>query len=399
MEIILSVLNDKCIGDPDSISKIIEIIPIMENIEQKYNLNSKEIYFLIEIKYIYLLIIRCYLKNVENTIGQILRQKLLPCRYLYKENSERYEIYYSLIIDLTSFIKKDDEEKEKNEKYRYIINILVQEYKKCYKDNKILDVLIKIMENKSLLKVSQLLFHEIISQYFNGTEIILDKITNYNTDDYFLKLISSHSNSLYLEQILLEVFESKFNAHFMSYTNEINNTIKYEDLSNEQAELLLKGKKDKFENLETFKKCIEMLEDNNIRESNERFLPNIIYCAYIKSYLYQFISYIFKKANQPIDIKDIVNILTNGNNEEFKSREAKVMEIYSFRILLDYLNKNFNDFKNYKFEEKGLIYKKSFKNEDTFDDQIPKIIEFCGRTIEDFLNSKGDTPLENKVLK
>ena len=296
---------------------------------------------------------------------------------------------------MTSFIKKDDEEKEKNEKYRYIINILVQEYKKCYKDNKILDVLIKIMENKSLLKVSQLLFHEIISQYFNGTEIILDKITNYNTDDYFLKLISSHSNSLYLEQILLEVFESKFNAHFMSYTNEINNTIKYEDLSNEQAELLLKGKKDKFENLETFKKCIEMLEDKNIRESNERFLPNIIYCAYIKSYLYQFISYIFKKANQPIDIKDIVNILTNGNNEEFKSREAKVMEIYSFRILLDYLNKNFNDFKNYKFEEKGLTYKKSFKNEDTFDDQIPKIIEFCGRTIEDFINSKGDTPLEN----
>ena len=111
--------------------------------------------------------------------------------------------------------------------------------------------------------------------------------------------------------------------------------------------------------------------------------------------MYQFISYIFKKANQPIDIKDIVNILTNGNNEEFKSREAKVMEIYSFRILLDYLNKNFNDFKNYKFEEKGLTYKKSFKNEDTFDDQIPKIIEFCGRTIEDFLNSKGDTPLEN----
>ena len=53
MEIILSVLNDKCIEDPDSISKIIEIIPIMENIEQKYNLNSKEIYFLIEIKYIY----------------------------------------------------------------------------------------------------------------------------------------------------------------------------------------------------------------------------------------------------------------------------------------------------------------------------------------------------------
>ena len=62
-----------------------------------------------------------------------------------------------------------------------------------------------------------------------------------------------------MEQILLEVFESKFNAHFMSYTNEINNTIKYENLTDEKVNEILKGK-----NLETFKKCIELLEDQNI---------------------------------------------------------------------------------------------------------------------------------------
>ena len=77
------------------------------------------------------------------------------------------------------------------------------------------------------MKTSQLLFHEIISQYFDGTEIDLDKISDYNTTDHFLILISSFSNNEYIEQILLEVLESKFNAHFMSYTNEINNIIKY----------------------------------------------------------------------------------------------------------------------------------------------------------------------------
>ena len=389
MEIILSAINDLCIDDPQSLSKVIDIIPNMYHIEQKYKLNSKEIYFLREIKYIYKLIKKLNLKNDENVIGQILRQKLIPCRYLYKENSERLDAYNSLVSSLIMNIKKDDP--EKNDKYRYIIKILVQEYKKCYKDNKILDVLIKLMDNKNLLKVSQYLFHEILSQYFDGTELIFDKITNYNTDDYFLKLISNQSNSLYFEQILLEVFESKFNAHFMSYTNEINNTIKYEDLSKEQAELLLKGK-----NLENFKKCIEMLEDKNIRESNQRFLPNIVYCAYIKEYLYQFISYVFKKANEPINLEDIINSLTNGNNEVFKSKETKVMEIYSFRILLNYLNQNFDNFKNYNFDEKGLLYEKSFKNDGAFDDQIPKIIEFCARTIEDFINSKGETPLEKE---
>jgi hypothetical protein len=139
-----------------------------------------------------------------------------------------------------------------------------------------------------------------------------------------------------------------------------------------------------------------MLEDKNIRESNQRFLPNIVYCAYIKEYLYQFISYVFKKANEPINLEDIINSLTNGNNEEFKSKETKVMEIYSFRILLNYLNQNFDNFKNYNFDEKGLKYKNAFKDNDTFDDKIPKIIEFCGRTVEDFINLTGDTPLEKE---
>ena len=316
----------------------------------------------------------------------------MPLRYLYRENSERENAYKNLKLALYEHINKKNDN-NKNDKYRFIIKIFLQEYKKGYKDNKILDDLMKIMDD-NLLKVSQLLFHEILSQYFDGSEINFDKITNYNTDDYFLKLIASLSTinktNKIIEQILLEVFESKFNAHFMSLTNEINNTIKYEDLTNEKAEELLKGK-----NLENLKKCIQLLEDKNIRESNQRFLPNIVYCAYIKSYFYQFISYVFKKANQPIDLKDIVSALTDGNDEEFKTNERKVMEIYSFRILLDYLNKNFNDFKNYNFEEKGLTYKKSFKGNDTFDeDKIPQIIEFCGRTIEDFINIKQETPVE-----
>ena len=66
IELILSVINDKCIDEPQSLSKVIEIIPTMYQIEQKYKLNSKEIYFLLEIKYIYLLIKKLNLKNDEN---------------------------------------------------------------------------------------------------------------------------------------------------------------------------------------------------------------------------------------------------------------------------------------------------------------------------------------------
>ena len=41
-----------------------------------------------------------------------------------------------------------------------------------------------------------------------------------------------------------------------------------------------------------------------------------------------------------------------------------------------------------------MNYKNAFKDSDAFEAQTPKIIEFCGRTIEDFINIKGETPLE-----
>ena len=106
IEIILSVLNTKCIEEPECIKKIIEIIPTMYHIEEKLKLNSKEIYFLMEIQYVYLFITKSNIKNDLNMLGQILRQKLSPCRYLYRENSERYEIYNELILSLSSYIKK-----------------------------------------------------------------------------------------------------------------------------------------------------------------------------------------------------------------------------------------------------------------------------------------------------
>ena len=389
MEIILSVFNDLCLDFHDnSLTKnILEIIPTMYHINEKYKLNCKELYFLLQIKYtlkIYYSLNKDKGMNDENIFTKFLNC-LKKYRNLYKDKNINNNSYDDLIRTFKSHISKDD--KKQN---RCLIKILIQEYKKRIKDDKFLDILLNILkENEQLMKSSQLLFHEILSQYFDGTEINIDKISDYNTNDHFLKLIGSFSNNEYIEQILLEVFESKFNAHFMSYTNEINKTINYENISDEKANEILKGK-----NLELFKKCIDLLEDQNIRFSNERFLPNIVYCAYIKSYLYQFISYVYKKSENLIDLSDVTKSLTDGNDNEFKTKERKVMEIYSFRILLEYLNNDYNAFKSFAFDQKYLTYKNSFKDKDSFDAPIPKIIEFCGRTIEDFIKIKGDTPLE-----
>ena len=66
MEIILNAFNDMCIEfhDFNVIKNVIEIIPTMYHINQKYKLNCKELYFLLEIKYV--LKITELLKNEEN---------------------------------------------------------------------------------------------------------------------------------------------------------------------------------------------------------------------------------------------------------------------------------------------------------------------------------------------
>ena len=53
MEIILSVFNDICLEFNDNLltKHLLEIIQTMHNINKKYKLNCKELYFFIQIKY------------------------------------------------------------------------------------------------------------------------------------------------------------------------------------------------------------------------------------------------------------------------------------------------------------------------------------------------------------
>ena len=223
IEIILSVFNDLCLEFKEFsiVNNIIEIIPTIYQINEKYKLECKELYFLFQIKYVFKLA-NLVDKDDKNILSKFLRG-LSRYRYSYQEDEANINDYNDLISMFKYHLNKNE-----NEKGRCIIKILIYEYKKRIKYDQILDILLNILkENEILMKTSQLLFHEIISQYFDGTEIDLDKISDYNTTDHFLILISSFSNNEYIEQILLEVLESKFNAHCMSYTNEINNIIKY----------------------------------------------------------------------------------------------------------------------------------------------------------------------------
>ena len=90
IEIILGVFNDLCLEFKDiSIAKnIIEIIPTMHHINEKYKLECKELYFLFQIKYA-LKFTNLIDKNDKNIFSKFLRG-LSKYRYSYKENITDY---------------------------------------------------------------------------------------------------------------------------------------------------------------------------------------------------------------------------------------------------------------------------------------------------------------------
>ena len=68
-----------------------------------------------------------------------------------------------------------------------------------------------------------------------------------------------------------------------------------------------------------------------------------------------------------------------------KQKKEKYLKFFHSDILLQYLKNDYDAFKKYSFENKYMNYKNAFKDSDAFEAQTPKIIEFCGRTIEDFI--------------
>ena len=218
------------------------------------------------------------------------------------------------------------------------------------------------------------------------------------------------------------------------------------------------------ENHKKFIECIELLEEKKGALSSERFIPNIFYSAYIKSYLYQFIYFLhykFKKENDKVikkkKVEPLIEKLGNSENisieeeeiedyewisfkkfiqEEYdndeisqielenddnhiineyeigeyilpiiksirgekeadiNSRTRKVLEIYTFRLIYNFLNKDYNNFKKYDFDSKFLNYRSIFIGKEAIEEENPKFIDFCGKTIEDFINIPDETPKE-----
>ena len=178
----------------------------------------------------------------------------------------------------------------------------------------------------------------------------------------------------------------------MSYLDEINNTNSYG--SSFPASKI-------FETNKLFlKTCIEFLEKIEKPFKGKEisiFLAN----AFIQSFLYVFIKYFYLNINEEKKYDNSYNIGNIFNIIAGKSKFRRVVQIYVFRLINNFLNdKTFKKFKNFDVKnEEYRTFVKDFLQEYSFEDPPFKLIFYCKKIFEDFFNDDTQCLPINYKLK
>ena len=317
----------------------------IQKINRKYILFSKELYNLrtiIKIQESYKYNYEEFESNYEKITNNLLQQTIL----IYNNDDNNL---FNLILYLNGIFEETF--KDKNELY---INLLFFIFRQQYKIINNDKIRIKLIENffkqPLLLKKSKIFLSEILKDMKpelinekNKEEILINNFINLKDNKKLVKIkdiiaIYNNINSNEFNELLLFTFENQCQAYFLSILNKYNN--EYTEKACE--EMLSKV------SIGYLKKAIQYLYES--KNNNENNLSKLYAIAYIKSYIYFYVEINynhFDKFNF-----EIINELFDDESEKNKLIR-NMRNIYIWRV---YYNKfeNFDQFKNYNFEEKKM---------------------------------------------
>ena len=244
-----------------------------------------------------------------------------------------------------------------------IMGIFVSELKKVKGNDYRKTLVNKILLNKNLIIYSyefmSILMNELISEYPNEIKDNITKIRNEKNP--WLELINK-ANDEALNEILLNILEKKINIYFEEIPKlgdeELNEYFKnYYDYiqrfeGEENPTLILSNT-----SLEVFQDCIYSLETiyNNRKEkkedTNNDLICELYSIAYIKIYMYKYISFTYKNFQLLSRYEEILKAI-EGNA---KTNVRKMIKIYAFKVFFKLMG-NYQDFKDYNYKNHQITF-------------------------------------------
>ena len=251
--------------------------------------------------------------------------------------------------------------------YKLLSFVFLNEFIKVTSDKFRELLLQKILENNSFIKNSTQIIQIILG---NAMDFDPENMINNNNlikeeDSSLFKKINDAQNE-FLDEVIINIFETKINVYFESIPNLESNLLKkvfpkyYEDNNNAKIKNLTGIIFDN--SLNIFQQTIKFL-DSFSKDKNETIennhLMKLYSIVYIKIYLSKFVSIIFEKNEEMKDIKKIMETIKTIKNKGFE----KVIKIYILKLFFNLMNNNYEHFKKYDYKKVGIDFLKEFNIE------------------------------------
>ena len=242
-----------------------------------------------------------------------------------------------------------------------IMKIFVREFRKIKDDKFRLTLLDTILKNENLISYSHN-FISLVMDVFLSSEppYIETTIKNFQEDQgTLLELINSTNNDI-LNEIILNIFESKINIYFDSIPNLIKEDeeffpkyYEYKEKNEKTNPTLILSD----QSLDIFRDCCNLLETiYNDKKEGKKNIRNDLICqlfaiAYIKIYLYKYVYFSHFHNQEFIHSEEVLKAI-NGNA---KTEVRQMIKIYVFKIFFHILG-NYQDFAKYNYKKHQIEF-------------------------------------------
>ena len=394
----------------DLINNNKEVLQNALQLETILQLRSKEVFSLQEILK---LIDALYINNLANVVNvkkviQYFKEETICLQINSKDKlCSNLNNFYKTLEEILGKIhlKKDFDF------YKLLSLILLDEFNKIQYPKFREAILDKILQKDDLIKNCSQIIKIIIE---NGgvdcnPEYMDLNIENIKSENSTMFKRLNNETNVFLEEVIMNIFERKIAKYF-----ELIPSLEEQEMKKSYKTYYVQNKNGKNKTGIIFDKSFKIFEDsikildkisksNNQKNNKENTnLLKLYSIVYIKMYLYYFTYFIDKNYQEMNSPKIIIDCIEKISNKNF----AKVIKIYTLKLIYNLKNNNFDEFQNYKFNEKGIKFYEEIKGQKNSGDMLTfflmpsnsKDFEIYNEILEAY-NKNANFILDNKEIE
>ena len=352
-----------------------EVLQNAMQLEAILKLRSKEVFSLQEILK---LIDALYSNNLANVVNvkkviQYFKEETICLQMDTKDKlCSNLDNFYKTLENIMGNIHH---KKKDFDFYKLLSLILLDEFNKIQYTKFRETILDKILKKDDLIKnCSQIIKIIIENEGVDCNPEYMDSnIENIKTSNSKMLRRLNNEKNLFLEEVIMNIFERKIAKYF-----ELIPFLEEKEMKNSYQIYYDQNKKEKNKTGIIFNKSFQIFEDaiknldlisksNNQKKNQENTNLLKLYCVvYVKMYLYYFTYFIDKNYQKMKSTKSIIDCIENISNKNF----AKVIKIYTLKLIYNLKNGNFEEFQNYEFEQKEIKFYKEIEGQKNSGDML-----------------------------